>query len=271
MKNQKNSLIGIVITIIILISLVIISNFKAEKFGRFVNTTNKIVVLFQNGFTYFKNKIEGNQAFFVDVEKVKNENYELQQKNIYLQNKLNEIEIIKAENSTLKQYLGLTDKYLKYKTVPGYVIQRDTSNYGRTIVINVGKKDGIETGMTVVADNGLVGHVISVSDNTSKVQSIIDTATTVSSTISNTRDSIIVRGSLDSETTLKATYLPTDTEILEGDTVETSGLGGIYPKGIYIGKIIKIVNTKNATNRYAIVETGVDFYNLETVLVIKTD
>ncbi len=271
MKNKKNSLVGIFITIVILISLVIISNHKTEKFGRFGNNINKIVVLFKNGCTYFKNKIEGDQAFFVDVEKVKIDNYELEKKNNYLQSKLNEIEIIKAENSTLKQYLGLTDKYPKYKTVPGYVIQRDISNYGRTIVINVGKKDGIETGMTVVADNGLVGHVISVSDSTSKVQSIIDTATTVSSTITNTRDSVIVRGSLDSEKTLKATYLPTDTEISEGDILETSGLGGIYPKGIYIGKITKIVNTKNVINRYAIVEAGVNLYDLETVLVIKND
>ena len=63
-------------------------------------------------------------------------------------------------------------------------------------------------------------------------------------------------------------YIPTDADLVIGDLVETSGLGGIYPKGIPIGKITEIKNTKNITERYAIVETSVDFSKLETVLVI---
>ena len=67
---------------------------------------------------------------------------------------------------------------------------------------------------------------------------------------------------------MKAVYIPTDASIAQGDTVETSGLGGIYPKGIYIGKVSKVVNTTNLNDRYAIVETAVNFNKLETVLII---
>ena len=95
--------------------------------------------------------------------------------------------------------------------------------------------------MTVISDKGLVGYIISTTNNTSKVQTIIDTATAVSATISTSRDSIIVRGTLDENYNLKATYIPTDAKLLQGDTVETSGIGGIYPKGIKIGKIKEIV------------------------------
>lgn len=63
-------------------------------------------------------------------------------------------------------------------------------------------------------------------------------------------------------------YIPTDADLVIEDTVETSGVGGIYPKGILIGKISKIIESKNITDRYAIVETSVDFSKLETVLVI---
>ena len=63
-------------------------------------------------------------------------------------------------------------------------------------------------------------------------------------------------------------YIPTDADIVLGDTVETSGMGGIYPKGITIGKITEIIDSKNITDRTAIVETAVDFSKLETVLVI---
>ncbi len=63
-------------------------------------------------------------------------------------------------------------------------------------------------------------------------------------------------------------YIPTDADLVLEDTIETSGLGGIYPKGIQIGKIKEIIESKNITDRYAIIETSVDFSKLETVLVI---
>ena len=71
-----------------------------------------------------------------------------------------------------------------------------------------------------------------------------------------------------SNSTLKLIYIPTDADIVLEDTIETSGIGGIYPKGILIGKISKIIESKNITDRYAVAETAVDFSKLETVLVI---
>lgn len=65
-------------------------------------------------------------------------------------------------------------------------------------------------------------------------------------------------------------YIPTDADLVLEDTIETSGLGGIYPKGLIIGKIKEIIESKNITDRYAIVETAVDFSKLETVLVITS-
>ena len=63
-------------------------------------------------------------------------------------------------------------------------------------------------------------------------------------------------------------YIPTDADLVLEDTIETSGLGGIYPKGITIGTVKQVTNTKNLTNRYALVEPAVNFNKLETVLVI---
>lgn len=68
--------------------------------------------------------------------------------------------------------------------------------------------------------------------------------------------------------TLKLMYIPTDADLVIGDTIETSGMGGIYPKGIVIGKISEIIDSKNITQRSANIETAVDFSKLETVLVI---
>lgn len=266
-RNHKTGILGIVITIIILILIVIFSNGESNV-SFFENAASKLVMPIQNGLTYLKNKISGNDTFFTDINKLEEENKQLQEKNSELEQSLRELENIKTENEMLKEYLNLTEKYGEYKTIPAYVINKDISNYSKTIIINVGKNDGIEEDMTVIADQGLVGHVVSVTDTTAKVQAIIDTASSVSSIMSSTEESIICKGTLDSTTELKAMYIPTDYNIIQGDSIETSGLGGIYPKGIHIGTVKQVESTKNVTDRYAIIETAVNFDKLSTVLVI---
>ena len=267
-KKKKTGIIGIIITIIILIFLVVITNTDIAKMSYVENIVSTLVMPIQNGLTYLKGKLTGNDSFFQDINNLKVENENLKKKNSELEQSLREYEIVKSENDTLKEYMNLKDKYKDYTTMPAYVINKDISNYSNTVVINVGEKDGIKENMTVIADEGLVGHVISVTDHTAKVQTIIDTATAVTSTISTTKDTIIVQGTLENSGELKATYIPTDATVLQGDNVETSGLGGIYPKGIHIGTIKEVYNTKNPTDRYATVETAVDFSKLATVLVI---
>lgn len=268
MYKKNTSIVGIVITIIILILLVFLTNISIEKLSYIENAVSKIVLPVQNGITYLKNKISKNDTFFTDINNLKQENENLKQENASLKQSLRELEVLKAENSTLKEYLALSEQYADYETKPAYVINRDISNYSSVFVINIGEKDGIKTNMTVISEKGLVGHVISTTTNTAKVQTIIDTSSTISVTVSTSRDALICKGTLDDSKSLKATYIPTEANVIQGDKVETSGMGGIYPKGILVGTISNIVNTKNPIDRYAIITPAVDFKKLETVLVI---
>ena len=270
-KNNKTSVIGIVVTIIILIILVILTNINVNKLSGAENLFSKLVMPIQNGLTHLKNKIAKNDSFFENINKLDEENEKLKEENNELQKKLQELEIIKTENATLRQYVNMAEKYAEYKTVPAYIINKDVSNLSSTMIINVGKTDGITVNMPVIASEGLVGYTISVTDTTSKVQPIIDPATSISGTMKISRDGVIVKGILGSNNTLKATYIPTEADLVIGDTIETSGLGGIYPKGILIGTLKEIVQAKNITERYAIIETAVNFSKLETVLVVTNE
>ena len=267
MKN-KAGMIGIIITIIILIVVVIISNISTGNLSFMENTVGTLFMPIQNGIVYLKNKIAGNEQEISDIDALKEENQALKDENSKLQEQVRELEILKSENNTLKEYVNLKDKYSEYTTVPAYVIQRSLSNYDKIIVINAGSDDGIEVNMPVISESGLVGHVISVTNSTAKIQTIIDTASNVSANISNVQDSVILKGTLNSSDIIRATYIPADSTILQGDEVVTSGLGGIYPKGILIGHVKTVVNTKNDADRYAEIEVSTDFSTLETVLVI---
>ena len=141
-RNKKSGLLGIIITIVVLILIVIFSNREANT-SFFENVANKLVMPIQNGLTYLKNKVSGNSTFFTDISNLKTENQQLKEQNSKLEQSLRELENIKTENETLKEYLGLTEKYGEYKTVPGYVINKEISNYSKTIIINIGKNDGI--------------------------------------------------------------------------------------------------------------------------------
>lgn len=267
-KNKKTGVIGITVTVIILILIVIISNIKIEDFSHVGGALSSFVMPVQNGMTYIKNKIKKNDTFFSDLTTLKEENKTLKDRNSELEKSLRELEIIKSENETLKEYVNLKDKYKEYTTVPGYVINKSTDNYSNIIVINIGSKDGVEVNKPVIADEGLVGHVISVTESTAKVQTLVDTSSAVSSVVGTAKDSLVVKGNLDNRNLLKGSYISTTAALLEGDKVETSGLGGIYPKGITIGTVKQIIPTKNLTNRYVLIEPAVNFNKLETVLVI---
>ena len=197
-RNKKSGIIGIVVTVIILILIVIFSNGKSNS-NFFENAATNLVMPIQNGLTYLKNKLSGNSTFFADINNLKQENENLQKKNDELEQSLRELENIRTQNETLKEYLNLTEKYGEYKTIPGYVINKDISNYSKTIVINIGSDDGVKENMTVIGNEGLVGHVISVTSSTAKVQTIIDTASSISCSMSTTKDSIVCKGTLDEE------------------------------------------------------------------------
>ncbi len=268
MNKRRNDTIGVIITIIILILLVFLSNMKIEKISYIGNAFSNLVMPIQSGFTYLKNKMQGNNNYFANLETLKQENAQLKENNSKLEESLRRLEMIESENKTLKEYLNLSNQYKQYNTVPAYIINKDISNYSKVFVINVGSNSGIEKDMTVIAAEGLVGHVISVTNDTAKVQTVIDSSNIVSATLENSGDNVICRGMLENNQ-LKATYVSTNTTLTQGEKIYTSGMGGIYPKGIYIGTIQRIGETKNITDRYFIVETAVDFENLETVLVIK--
>ncbi len=268
MNKKRTGIVGIIITVIILIMLVFISNMNLENLSYIENAVSAVVMPIQNGLTYLKNKITGNHTFFEDINKLQQENEELKNKNAELEKNLREFEIVKNENTTLKEYLNLSEQYGNYETKAAYIINKDYSNYSNIFIINIGQKDGIKPNMTVISEKGLVGYVISTTDYTSKVQTIIDTASTVSATLSSSKDNLICKGTLEESGSLRATYVPTTASIVQGDKIETSGMGGIYPKGIHIGTVKKVVSTKNISDRYAIIEPAVNFDKVDTVLVI---
>jgi rod shape-determining protein MreC len=155
---------------------------------------------------------------------------------------------------------------LPYRMLPALVTGLDPSGWFKTVIINKGTGDGVSKGMAVVATQGLVGHVVKAFDGSAMVLLIIDPTSAVDALVQRSRFRGIVAG----ETILSCRfkYLVRKADARIGDTVVSSGLDGVFPKGLRVGTISRIFDPRAGLFREATIRPFVDFARLEEVLVI---
>jgi rod shape-determining protein MreC len=262
-----------IIALIVVLLLVLAAVSHSEKNG--VHIISNIISVpaapLQRAYTFVSGKINEFFGYFDDVQATKAENERLKQKISELERKILDIERLTAENKELRDALNFIDQYDEYDFMGCNIVAKDPGNWFDVFTINRGAKDGILEDSPVVTAYGLVGRVSKTDLLTSRVVSIIDMDSTVSARLSKTRDLIVVRGDVElrNKGLCRADYIPPDADVSAGDTVETSGIGGIYPKGIIIGKIVKVIKNEGQYDSYAIIEPVVDFKRLEDVIVLN--
>lgn len=271
--NKKFKNILLICFIIILLFCIGFTNGENRKVTFVESIFSGIVSMPQKGYIYIKSWITKDAEFFSTIEELKEQNTKLKEENDELNAKLMNYEVLVSENDILKEHVNLTNSYPDYTVIVANIISESASNWEKVYTINRGARDGITPNMSVVAENGLVGYVESVTDSNAKIISILDPGNTVSSRTTRTRDSVTSKGnsSLMNNNEIKLTKIPTELVLVEGDRIETSGLGGRYPKGIPIGEVTKFIVKKNPIENEAIVKTFVDFNKLETVAIIKEE
>ena len=175
-----------------------------------------------------------------------------------------------AENQRLRALLGYKESAKQFDLVAARVIGREASTWSSTIVINRGSADGVANDMAVVTAMGLVGHISEAGINSSKVQLILDPRSSVGTLVQRPESRVagIVEGDINNPTMPRMVNIPKNSDVIVGDVIVTSGFGGIYPKGIVVGKITDIQNEESGLLKYGVVETTVNFQKLEDVAVI---
>ena len=259
-----------IIAVVALFTCIALTNTTARKVTLVESVVGDIFSLPQRLYASAKAYVTSNDEFFADVDALKKENEELKVKIEELEKIAIDYEQMKAERDVMIEHLKLADKYQNHDLVIADIISDSATNWEATYIVNKGEKDGVRPGMTVIAEKGLVGYVETVTKTTAKIISILDAGNSVSSRVSRTRGEVICKGSISSseKQELKVMNIPMGTTLIEGDKLETSGIGGIYPKGISIGTITEVINKTNPIENEAIIKTEVDFGKLETVGII---
>lgn len=266
-----NKIFFLVLIAILLLTLAAVSHNEKSKANVISNIVSVPAAPIQRAVTFVTGKINSFFGYFEDVQAVKAENAELQKKISELEQKILNIDKLTKENLELRDAFQFKNKYEAYDFIGSSIIAKDPGNWFDVFTINRGGKDGLIADSPVITAYGLVGRISKTDLISSRVVSIIDMDSNVSARISKSRDIIVVRGDVDlrSHGQCRADYIPPDADVMPGDTVETSGIGGIYPQGIIIGKVVRVLKNEGQYDSYAIIEPVVDFKRLEDVLVMK--
>jgi len=169
------------------------------------------------------------------------------------------------EVGRLKKILSL-DETILYSTVAARVISNERSSLFKTIIIEKGTDDGLSEGLPVITQQGIVGRIIESSWNVSRVLLVTDYNSNIDALVQGSRAQGILQGGGPQLSRLK--YVQRTDEVKTGDTVVTSGLGGVFPKGLVLGTIATAEKRETGLFQHVEVMPAVDFTRLEEVLVI---
>lgn len=258
-KKKKKKKILVIIFSILFVFIMLFFSFRLDRnFGSLERLFKDISVSVQKIFMYPFTALSNNKD--EDLSK----SY-LIQKNVNSS--------MAKEIEELKGILELNRTLTEYKPVNATVVSRNKSYWFNTITVDKGSKDGIKTDMAVVTKEGFVGKVSKVSKSSCEVKLItsfdVNYKVSVSITTNNGDTYAILSGYNKKTNTIKVVGVDKTSDVNKGDVVLTSGLGGLFPRGIYIGTVDSIVRDKYDLSKTLYIKTSQDFNNIHYVTILK--
>lgn len=220
----------------------------------------------QSGLAHVLSAARSTWEDYIALVNAQKENRRLAARIQELEQEMAECREIRASNARLETLLNFQSS-MRMPSVVSRVIGEDSSGWFHTLLIDKGTRDGVERAMPVVAREGLVGHVVESADRTAKVLLITDRNSAVDVLLQESRTKAVLEG-VGRHDLCVLKYVPRSETVQKGEMVITSGLGGIYPKGLLVGNVAEVWKEGYGLFQRVEVSPKVDFQRLEEVLVI---
>jgi len=224
----------------------------------------------QKGVSVVTNKVGHLVDHFQNYDEMETENKQLREKVAQLEQQVRDAQVALDENERLRVLTGLVEANPTFHYDMAEVIARSPGQWATTISIDKGSLAGVSENDLVVTAEGMVGYVSMVAPTYSKVTTVLDTNMHAGALVTRTRESGIAQGDYElmGSGMLRLSYLGKDSDVVIGDTVQTSGEGGIFPKGIMIGTVERVMIEENGMDNYAVIRPFVDPATVTDVYVI---
>ena len=266
--KNKPLIVAIALAIVLVVLLFATSGHNAKENSN--SLIGSIIAPMQEGIYTAAN---GTGEFFkrlfgaTDLDK---ENLELRERIAELESQTRDYNTVVKENERLKELLNVKDTMTEYDVLTAQVIGKNDGRWFTEFTVNAGSEDGIKPDMIVLTQDGLLGKVTSVYDTYSRIITLINTSSGVPAMVERSRDYGVIKAAADTGDKeagmLTLEYVSQNADIVPGDTIITSGMGGLYPKGIYIGQVTE-VGTLGESSAVS-VQSFVDYERIEEVVIV---
>lgn len=259
-------------TAVIAVALAVMS-FFASTSSPLANLTGVLSSPFRSAYSALAGWVGEQQAYFADNQALLEENQALRNQIAEMEREVRLAKDDSEENARLRELLELREKRRDFQFEAAAITQRSSSNWISSLTLDRGTLHGVAVNNCVVTEEGfLVGIVTQVGLNWCTVLTVLDTDTSLGALVFRSGDVAVAQGDfvLMNENRLSLTYLPADCELLVGDLVVTSGLGGYYPADLVIGRVESLQLDDSGSTRFAVVEPSARLDDLKQVFIIKS-
>ncbi|MCR2045007.1 rod shape-determining protein MreC [Anaerosalibacter massiliensis] len=273
-KKYKDRMVVTIVAIILIIMIGMTSSERANITG-VEKAIGNIISPIQKVFFNIGRHVSDFFGTIGNFGKIKGENKELKKKIAVLEEKNREYEDIIGKTDFLRKEALLKEK-TKYNIIDAQVIGKEPGNWFDRFLIDKGSKDGVKKGDTVIqgvevnnklVQEGVVGRIVDVGDNWSKVVSIVDESSNISFKILRTQEGGILSGNVDNK--ISGYLFDNKADVTKGDKLFTSGLGEAYVEDLYIGKVKEVVKKEEDLMKRVVVTPAVNFKKIYRVHVIS--
>jgi len=258
-------------TAVVAVALAVMSFFSNNS-APLNNIVGIIASPFRSAYTSVATWFNDKQNYYQDTTALEAENAELRQKVAQMEETVRQAEADRAENRRLRELLELREQRQDFVFEAAFITERSVTNWTSSLTVNKGTDHGVEANDCVIDETGaLVGVVSEAGANWATILTLVDTDTSMGARVFRTKDLGLAQGSfsLMGRSRLRLDYLPAGCELLGGDLVETSGLGGFYPSGLVIGSVEEVLVDDSGSASYAVLVPAAKLEELTEVFIIK--
>jgi len=253
--------------ILVLVLMLIVATVGRQEFNAPHKLALEVIGKAQSGVTVVTDFFTSFWDDYIALLDVRKENLRLRQEVKKFRATNNEYREAVATNVRLSKLLGLKET-LPPPTLTTRIVGKDPSLWFRTVIIDRGSSDGVKQGMPVVTVEGIVGQIMSSSPHYAKVLLASDPNSAIDVLIQNTRVQGIIKGD---GTDFQLNYVLKNCAVTEGDAIVTSGLGGVFPKGLPVGNVTRVTKSRRGMFQEISIQPAVDFTQIEHLIIIMKE
>lgn len=235
------------------------------------NLVGTVVTPFRSVGTAVTNQVDEWFSYFTEFDEIKAENEELKRELAQLEAAVRQAEYDRDENALLRELLQLTEQRRDLSFTSALIVERDASNWASLLTVNKGSLDGIEMGDCAIdAYGNLVGIITEVGLNWSTVRTVLDSETSIGARVFRSGLNAVAQGdfALMSEERLALGYLGTESDVMSGDLIVTSGLGEYLPSSLVIGYVEELRSSDDGLSRRAVIRPEMELDSLTEIFIV---